>query len=55
MGKSKKLKHLKPIRNAPLDQQIRGENVVKVKDKQKSRSDDNITNEDINQQNVRHF
>jgi hypothetical protein len=35
MGKAKKLKHLKSMRNVPLEQQIREENSVKSNDKKK--------------------
>ncbi|CAG2114597.1 unnamed protein product [Medioppia subpectinata] len=50
MGKAKKLKHLKAIRNEPLDQQIGGHNAVKQRDRQKAKYKDS-TEEEGNQQN----
>jgi hypothetical protein len=40
MGKAKKLKHLKSMRNVPLEQQIREENCVKSNDKKKVKIND---------------
>ncbi|XP_054154000.1 bystin-like [Oppia nitens] len=42
MGKAKKLKHLKAMRNQPLDQQIDDHNAIKPKDRQKFKNRDNL-------------
>lgn len=47
MGKAKKLKHLKAMRNVPLDQQIDEENSVKTNDRKRFKK--NNDNEESNQ------
>jgi len=49
MGKAKKLKHLKAMRNVPLEQQIHEENSVKANDRKrfKKNNDNEETNEKV--------
>lgn len=52
MGKHKKLKHLKAIRNVPLGQQMAEEDLVKPKDRQNRSKQNTDDFDDDNKQNV---